>query len=190
MAFTKDKLAEELRKQVLAVAPALKKMRFENVQDGHYWDEFYHRPSQVRVKVVAIKEAKSFGSSYGGFKLKVDRGEHPGRGSNVVMVKIDNMVAVRTAIKDSISYIRRRNEREREKASFKTTLEKTLPRLFPDHDATVYGGSNGDLHVLMLSHKTKPSISFNISTSGQISKVEVSYPGKTLEQVANLLEAW
>lgn len=190
MAFMKDKLPEELRKQVLALAPALKKLRFENTQDGHYWDEFYHRRSHVRVKVVAVKEPKSYGS-YAGFKLKLERGQHPGRGSNVVMVKIDNLAAVRTAIKDSIGYIRRRKESERTKASFKETLEKTLPRLFPGREAAVYTGSHGSLYVSMSGSNGKPSISFEISPlGGQIGEVKISYPGKTLEQVAKLLESW
>lgn len=191
MRFPKDKLAAGLREQVLALAPAMKKLRFENVQDGHYWDEFYHRRSQVRVKIVPFKEPKAWGF-YGGFKLKIDRGQHPGRGSNVVLVKIDNLAAVRAAIKESISYIRARKESERVKASFKTTLEKTLPRLFPGRDLNVYSGDHGSF-LVSVSRKDHAGAWFDIKvgTDGTVSEVKVSYPGKPLDEVAKtLMEDW
>ncbi len=190
MAFPKEKLAEELRKQVIALASVLKKLRFENVPAGHYWDEFYHRRSQVRVKVVAFKEPKSYGS-YGGFKLKIERGEHPGTGSKVVLVKIDNLEAVRTAIKDSISYIRARNEAKRLNESFKETLEASLPRLFPGRDINVYEG-RGEFNA-SISRKDHSGAWFDIKISrdGTIAEVKISYPHKDLETVAKFLtEDW
>ena len=188
MSFPKEKLHEELRKQVLAMVPALAKMRFTNAQDGHYWDEFYHRRSHVRVKVVAIKESWGY---YGGFKLKLERGDHPGRGSSVVMVKIDNLAAVRTAIKDSISYIRKCGERAREVASFKRTLEKTVARLFPGRDPKVYSADRGQQSISVgRKDGAGPWFDVRIGTDGTVSEVKIAYPGKALEQVAKLLEAW
>lgn len=189
MAFPKEKLNEELKKQVEALLPDMKKLNFRGDGTGPYWDQFSHSLSGVTVKIIPFKEPNRYGS-YGGFKLRVERNYHPGRGSNTVLLKIDNLAAVKKAITDSISYRRSVKKSERTKANFKVTLEKTLPRLFPGHDASVYTGSHGDMHISMISHPTKPSVSINISPSGQISKVEISYPKAGLEDVAKLLEAW
>lgn len=189
MPFQKIMLNEELKKAVEALIPAMRKLNFVGGGSGPYWDQFYHQRAAVTVKVVPFKEPKAWGS-YGGFKLRIERGQHPGRGSSTVLVKIDNLGAVKAAVTESIKYIRGLRVAARRKKNFKETLEKTLPRLFPGRDASVYSADFGDLHVSMLSEGKKPSVSFNISPSGVIRKVEISYPGKDLDVVAKLLEAW
>jgi len=188
MSFHKDKLAEELEKQCLDLVPDMEKMRFKR-NSGHYKDEFYHGISGVTVKVIPIRE-KSYLSTYVGFKLRLTRGYYSRHTRSVIVIGIDNFTAIRKWVKDSISYKRAKAKSARTEASFKTTLEKTLPRLFPGRKADVYGGSHGDMHISMLSVDNKPSVSIDISPSGQISKIEVSYPGKDLDAVAKLLEAW
>jgi len=190
MSFPKEKLADELRSQVVALVPTFKKMRFESNLTSHYFDQFYHRRSGVSVKVTPIKD-KMYGY-FSGFKLKIERNNHPGRGSHFVMVKLDNLEAVRTAVKDSIKYIRDRKERDREKANFKTTLEKTLPRLFPGRDRNVYSGDAGTF-LVSISRKDHSGSWFDIKvdTEGTVSEIKISYPGKPLDEVAKmLLEKW
>lgn len=190
MSFSKDKIAEELRKQVEALDPAMKKLKFVR-NEGHYWDSWYHSRSMVRVQPVPVKENGSWGF-YSGFKLKVNRNEHPGRGSHTVLVKIDNLEAVKGAVKDSLLYIRARDKSTRLSESFKGTLEKTAPRMFPDREAKIYSASGGSFQVSVArKNHVGAWFSVTVSTSGVVEKVEISYPGKSLEDVAKLLmEKW
>lgn len=185
-----DKIADELRKQVEALDPAMKKLKFVRTE-GHYWDSWYHSRSMVSVQPVPVKE-KGSSVFYSGFKLKIKRGEHPGRGSHTVLVKIDNLEAVKTAIKDSLLYIRARDKSTRLNESFKVTLEKTAPRLFPGRETNIYSASGGSFQVSVTRKNHAGAwFSVTVSTSGVVEKVEISYPGKSLEDVAKLLmEKW
>lgn len=189
MAFPKENLHEELKKQVEAIAPSMRKLNFVGGVTGPYWDEFSHRASGVTVAVVPVRDRGSYGYCCG-FKLKLTRGYYSRHSrKNAVMVKIDNMDAVKACVLDSLKHHRDKRNYDRIKRNFKVTLEKTLPRLFPGRDASVYEGSDGDLYVSMLGHENKPSVTFSISTNGLIGKVEIGYSGKDLAAVAKLLEA-
>lgn len=192
MAFPKEKLHEELKKQVESIIPAMKKLNFKGDGTGAYWDEFLHSMSGVNVKVIPFKERRSYGY-FGGFKLRITRGYYAHRSSrNTVVVKIDNLDAVKKAILESIRHRRESKKSERLNKSFKVTLENTLPRFFPGRSVHVSEG-RGEFSATIMDNNPNgkhPTIGLRVHRDGQISKVEISYPGKDLEAVVKLLEAW
>lgn len=191
MAFPKEKLHEELKKQVEAMEPTLKGFGFTRNADGHYWDQFYQSRSRVTVKIIPVKERNRYGY-YGGFKMHVEQGSaHYRSSSKSKVVGIENYEYVKKAIRDSLDRIKSEKESAKANASFKDTLEKTLPRLFPGRETNVYEG-RGEFRI-SVSRKDGKGAWFDITifSSGQISKVEISYPDKELPDVAKmLLEAW
>jgi hypothetical protein len=190
--FSKEKLNEELKKQIEALLPAMKKLNFVGDGTGPYWDKFFHRSSGVNVEITPIKARKLYGY-FDGFKLKVTRGYYLRHSSrNTVLIGIDNMDAVKKAILDSISHRRETKKSERANKSFKQTLEKTLPRFFPGRDIHVTEGE-GQFSATIMDNKPdgkRPIIKLRVHRDGQIASVEISYPGRELEDVVKLLEVW
>jgi hypothetical protein len=190
MAFQKEKLADELKKQVEALDGPVGRLGFTRVVDGHYWDEFYHDKSGVRVKPVAFKEPNRYGS-YGGFKLKIERGFWTRCGRNTILVGIDNIDAVKKAVEDSIKHKKDSDESERANKKFKETVEKTLPRLFPGRYAKVYEGRGEFSASISRKDHTGAWFDIKLQRDGTVAEVRISYPGKSLEEVAKLLtEEW
>jgi len=186
--FHKNDLAKELKRQVESMDTTMRKMGFNRTPDGHYHDEFYH-PSGVRVKVIPIRE-KVYLSTYSGFKLKVEYGVYRRHQRNSVMVGIDNLKAVQKAVDETVTYKKEQAECQRLNKDFKEKLVEAIKDKFPGRNPDIYEGQ-AEFTISVLSGATdKPSINIKLHRGGQVSRVEVSYPKKSLDEIIKLLEAW